>query len=86
MATVTAFEAKTRFGELLKRVARGEEIVITRHETPVARLVPEKRNNLEKVRHAVAELRRLREDIARRRGGKHISDKAIKEAIEEGRR
>ncbi|MEN9777170.1 MAG: Antitoxin Phd YefM, type toxin-antitoxin system, partial [Verrucomicrobiota bacterium] len=27
MATVTAFEAKTRFGELLDRVSRGEEIV-----------------------------------------------------------
>ena len=29
MAKVTAFEAKTRFGELLERVSRGEEVVIT---------------------------------------------------------
>jgi prevent-host-death family protein len=28
MAKVTAFEAKTRFGELLERVAKGEEVVI----------------------------------------------------------
>ena len=41
MASVTAFEAKTRFGELLERVARGEEVVITRHDKPVARLIPE---------------------------------------------
>lgn len=41
MGTVTAFEAKTRFGELLERVGRGEEIVITRHDKPVARIVPE---------------------------------------------
>jgi prevent-host-death family protein len=41
MATITAFEAKTRFGELLERVTRGEEIVITRHDKPVARIVPE---------------------------------------------
>jgi prevent-host-death family protein len=41
MATVTAFQAKTRFGELLDRVGRGEEIVITRREKAVARLVPE---------------------------------------------
>jgi prevent-host-death family protein len=41
MATVSAFEAKTRFGELLERVTRGEEIVITRHDKPVARIVPE---------------------------------------------
>jgi prevent-host-death family protein len=29
VTSVTAFEAKTRLGELLDRVARGEEIVIT---------------------------------------------------------
>ena len=56
MARVTAFEAKTRFGELLKRVARGEEIVITRHEKAVARIVPEGRRNFEEVRGAVAGL------------------------------
>jgi prevent-host-death family protein len=31
MATVPASQAKTRFGELLDRVARGEQIVFTRH-------------------------------------------------------
>ena len=39
-ATIGAFEAKTRFSELLERVRAGEEITITRHEKPVARLVP----------------------------------------------
>lgn len=43
MSIVTAFQAKTRFGELLDRVARGEEVVITRHAKPVARIVPEGR-------------------------------------------
>ena len=38
--TVGAFQAKTKFSELLDRVARGEEITITKHERPVARLVP----------------------------------------------
>jgi len=37
---VGAFDAKTRFGDLLDRVERGEVIVITRHGHPVARLVP----------------------------------------------
>jgi prevent-host-death family protein len=32
MTKVTAFEAKTRFGELLDRVSKGEEVVITRHD------------------------------------------------------
>lgn len=40
MATVGAFEAKTDFAQLLERVGRGEEIVITRRGRPVARLVP----------------------------------------------
>ena len=41
MATVTAFDAKTRFGELLERVSKGEEVVITRDGKEVAKLVPE---------------------------------------------
>ena len=38
--SVGAYEAKTRFSQLLERVAKGEEITITRHGYPVARLVP----------------------------------------------
>jgi len=38
--SVGAFEAKTKFSELLERVSAGEEITITKHEKPVARLVP----------------------------------------------
>jgi prevent-host-death family protein len=37
---VGAYDAKTHFSELLERVAAGEQITITRHGTPVARLVP----------------------------------------------
>lgn len=40
MAEIGAFEAKNTFGSLLDRVLQGEEIVITRHGDPVARLVP----------------------------------------------
>jgi prevent-host-death family protein len=40
MGQVGAFEAKNTLGTLLDRVERGEEIVITRHGKPVARLVP----------------------------------------------
>ena len=60
MATITAFEAKTRFGELLERVGNGEEIIITRHEKPVARIVPEGRRSLTQVRQAVQSLDELR--------------------------
>jgi prevent-host-death family protein len=85
MATVTAFQAKTRFGELLDRVVRGEQIVITRHEKAVARLVPEGGPNLEQTRQAVAELRGGRALIAKRRRFKTLTDRDIKESIEEGR-
>jgi prevent-host-death family protein len=87
MASVTAYEAKTRFGKLLERVARGEEIVITRHEKPIARIVPEGRRNLREVREAVASLRELRGKIAARLGRKaRLSSAQIKSLIEEGRR
>jgi prevent-host-death family protein len=37
---IGAFEAKNSLGALLDRVEQGEEIVITRHGKPVARLGP----------------------------------------------
>lgn len=39
MKSFAVFEAKNRFSELLATVAQGEEVTITRHGTPVARLV-----------------------------------------------
>ena len=87
MASVTAFEAKTRFGQLLERVARGEEVVITKHDKPVARLVPEGRPRLESIREAAAGLRELRRRIATRTKGKaKLSFEEFKSAVEEGRR
>ena len=85
MATVTAFQAKTRFGELLDRVIRGEEIVITRHEKAVARLVPEGGANLAHTSRAVADLRAGRSLMSKRRGFKPLTGREIKDAIEQGR-
>jgi prevent-host-death family protein len=86
MSTVTALEAKTRFGELLDRVARGEEIVITRHDKPVARIVPEGRDSLEAVRRAIQSMRENRRRMAQRKGFKPLTDKEIRDAINAGRR
>jgi prevent-host-death family protein len=87
MPTVSAFEAKTRFGELLERVANGEEIVITRHERPVARIIPEGARRLDDVRRAVAGLRELQQRIAVRGKSKaRLSNRELRSAIEEGRR
>ena len=40
MKTVAIFEAKNRLSEILAAVEHGEEHTITRHGTPVARIVP----------------------------------------------
>jgi prevent-host-death family protein len=84
MAKVTAFEAKTRFGELLERVSQGEEVVITRHDKPVARLVPEGAQRLDEVRRSVQGLRDLQQQI-RRRSRARLSARDIRAAIDEGR-
>ena len=86
MNTVTALEAKTRLGELLDRVARGEEIIITRHEKPVARMVPEGGRNLAEIRMGVTELRQVQEEIQKRSKGKvALSAAEVRTAIDEGR-
>jgi len=84
MAKVTAFEAKTRFGELLNRVSEGEEVVITRHDKPVARLVPEGAQRSDDVRRAVAGLRELQQQIRKRSRAK-LSSREVRSAIDEGR-
>jgi prevent-host-death family protein len=40
MATINVYAAKTNLSRLIDRAEAGEEIVITRHGRPVARLVP----------------------------------------------
>jgi prevent-host-death family protein len=84
MATVTAFEAKTRFGELLERVAKGEEVVITRHDKPVARLVPEGAPRHDEVRRSVDGLRALQQRI-RRRSKARLTAAEVRAAIDGGR-
>ena len=85
MTTVTAFQAKTRFGELLERVSHGEEVVITRHDKPVARLVPEGAPRRDDVRRSVEGLRELQERI-KRRSKATLTIREVRAAIGEGRR
>lgn len=85
MSTITALQAKLRFGELLERVSRGEEVVITKHSKPVARIIPEGRPALEQIREAVDGLRALRNQMAARKGFKPLTDKEIRDAVSRGR-
>lgn len=70
----------------MDRVARGEEIVITRHDKPVARIVPEVGKSSESVRRAIQGMRENRLRMAQRKGFKPLTDKEIRDAINEGRR
>jgi prevent-host-death family protein len=68
-ATVGAHDAKTHLAQLLDRVERGEEIVITRRGRAIARLSPAAPgHDVAAARAAVAALGALREQIARESG------------------
>jgi prevent-host-death family protein len=60
MITVGAFEAKTHLSNLLERVAEGEEVIITKHGKPVARLVSALQIDRERVNQAFEKLKLLR--------------------------
>ena len=77
---VGAYDARTHFSELLQRVEAGEELTITRHGLPVARLVPVKRHATpDERRQAIARIR----ELAR---GNTLAGLRIKDLIAEGRR
>jgi len=82
--TVGAFEAKTRFSELLERVSQGEEITITRHEKPVARLVPVERASAREIREVFRRMDTIRSRNLRSSMGK--GKLSYRQLIEEGRR
>jgi prevent-host-death family protein len=78
MPEIGAYEAKTRFSELLRRVEKGERFVITRHGRPVAVLEPvspARRRNVKEVIEALKEFRK----------NKTLGGLKIKDLIEEGR-
>jgi prevent-host-death family protein len=58
---VGAYEAKTKFSELIARAERGESFVITKNGRPVARITPTETFDHEKARQAIERLRQFRE-------------------------
>ena len=63
MITVGAFEAKTHLSSLLEQVMAGEEILITKHGKPVARLIPEVSANKSKIDDAISRLKSVRKGV-----------------------
>lgn len=79
MSEVGTYEAKTHLAALLDRVERGEEITITRHGRPVARLVPV-------TAAGRSDLDAVFEEMDRLRRGNRLDGLSLRELIEEGRR
>lgn len=79
MREVGAFDAKNKLSALLDEVEHGEEILITRHGRPVARLVPATPSfNRDKARQAAQGLL----DASR---GVTLAGLKIKDLVNEGR-
>jgi prevent-host-death family protein len=82
MREVGTLEARNSLSALLEQVEKGEEITITRHGKPVARLVPATvTRDVEKAREAARGLRELRKHVKPDPDGLTIRD-----YIEMGRR
>jgi prevent-host-death family protein len=75
---IGAYEAETHLPALLERVARGESFTITRHDRPIARLVPIARTGPDRRREAVERLKAFADG--------HTLDVPVKQLISEGRR
>lgn len=78
--TVGAYEAKTHLSELLEKVEAGEEITITKHGAPVAKLVPVKKEASPEER--VAAIQR----IQKLANGLSLGGLKVKDLVSAGRR
>jgi prevent-host-death family protein len=79
MKTVGAYEAKSRFSELLREVESGETVIVTRHGLPIARLSPMDKE-ADDVAAAIEDIHRFRREHRPTLGGI-----TLRELIEEGR-
>ena len=79
MSEIGAFEAKTNLPQLLKRVQAGERFVITRHNHPVAELIPFRERDSGRIRDAIDGLKAFQKTH-------DLGGISVRQMIEEGRR
>ncbi len=79
MERIGIYDARAKLSELIERVQSGEEVVLTRHGEPVARLVPEKPRRRRSRAAAVTRIRALARKL-------DIREVDVRKLIEEGRR
>lgn len=78
--TVGAYEAKTHLSELLEKVEAGQEVTITKHGNPVAKLVPiRKEASVDERLAAIQRIQKLASGLS-------LGGLKVKDLISEGRR
>jgi prevent-host-death family protein len=81
MTTVASLEAQNSLPQLLRRVAQGEEIVITEEGKPVAKLAPYAATEHHDAAQIIEEFKAYS-----RRQGRTLAGITTRELMEEGRR
>ena len=79
MSVIGAFDAKTHLPQLLRRVQEGERFVITKHNRPVAELIPFKQRDTVRIRAAIDRLAAFQKTNS-------LRGLSVRELIEDGRR
>lgn len=79
MSSVGSYEAKTHLPSLLDRVAKGEQITITKHGVPIAKIVPISDKKYIDRQAAIEKLMALSKGLT-------LDGLSIRETIEEGRK
>lgn len=72
MVAIGSFEAKTHLARFLERAQEGEEIVITKHGKPVAKLIPAFPKNFRRIVRIFKEIDEMHENSGFGRQGDAI--------------
>ena len=80
MTSVALTYAKAHFSELAARAALGEEIVVTRHDVPLVKLISAQRPSQNELQDLFAEMDRIR------KGTRLGDDLSVAQLRSEGRR
>jgi prevent-host-death family protein len=78
METIGIYEARTRWSEIIDKVGKGDEVTVTRHGVPIARIIPVDSEKRLAVRDAIAAMK----EFGR---GKSLRGLSLKKMIKEGR-
>lgn len=78
METIGIYEARTRWSEIIDKVGKGEEVTVTRHGVPIARIIPVDGEKKLAVREAIEAMKKFGR-------GKSLRGLSLKKMVREGR-